>query len=298
MLGTMPPLPLGTMPPLPPLAFEGHVRKLKELLLLRADPNQADTSDGTTALLLAAQQGQRSTVQALLDANADINLANFKGTVPLKIAAQQGRSEVVEDLLARDAEVDRRASDGMSSLMMAAKKGHFEIVSSLLNAKAGVTYRSDGGMTALDFCVEGDHAPSVRALLQAGAAVDDAGNTGQDLTALCVAARDAGVQVVRELLGAKASVGYRAASDDGQTPLHYAVLSPSSAAVDIVRTLLDAHGDPSVADDSGRNPVFYCASVQPARAAATHAQATICEMLITALSAKEAALNTHLTCVA
>lgn len=252
-------------------AFHGAIQPLKARLAAGDDPNQTDTCDGSTALLFAAQQGHRKAVKTLLAASANINQSNAKGTVPLKIAAQQGHLEVINELLAADPApaLDACSNDGMSALIMAAKKGHVNIVSRLIGAKASVQLSTDGGMTALDFCVQHNHAPSVRALLQAGAIVDDAGCTGDEMTALCMAARDAGPVVVRELLAAKASANHRTSRDDGQTPLHYAVVECNTRAV---RPLLEGKADPCLTDSSGRSALHRLAALHP------HNEATSAEL--------------------
>lgn len=62
---------------------------------------------GWTALLLASRQGCLECVQALLDAGADIDLANPEGVSPLLIAAMNLHFDVGAYLLQRDANPDK-----------------------------------------------------------------------------------------------------------------------------------------------------------------------------------------------
>ena len=48
--------------------------------------------DSTTALQLAAAGGHAAAVELLLDAGADVNAADDEGTTPLMLAAEEGRS--------------------------------------------------------------------------------------------------------------------------------------------------------------------------------------------------------------
>jgi ankyrin repeat protein len=67
--------------------------------------NRVGAQGGTTALLLAARQGHFDTVEALLDAGADINQpAGGSKTTPLLIATMNGHFDLAEYLLDRGAD--------------------------------------------------------------------------------------------------------------------------------------------------------------------------------------------------
>ena len=65
-----------------------------ELIKAGADVNQA-TSDGTTPLFLAAQNGHESCVALLIQAGADVRKARKDGHTPMQIATDEKREKVV-----------------------------------------------------------------------------------------------------------------------------------------------------------------------------------------------------------
>src|SRR5438132_407864 len=66
----------------------------------------AASTNGTTALMLAAASGKTDAVKVLLDRKADINAReSAKGETALAFAAAYGRADVIRVLTARGADV-------------------------------------------------------------------------------------------------------------------------------------------------------------------------------------------------
>lgn len=89
-------------------------------LLLAADAaREARTSDGDTALMLAARSQQPDRVAALLEAGADTERADDYGLTPLLVAARDGVVETVRLLLAAGARVDAvdRSGQGLDDYL-------------------------------------------------------------------------------------------------------------------------------------------------------------------------------------
>src|SRR6185295_8527877 len=118
-----------------------------------------------------------------------------------------------------------------------------------------------------NICCERDPNPADQrsrlvALLKAGADIHATDKNG--VTALHHAVRFRSAAAVKTLIEHGANVN-QACSRSGSTPLHRAVTqtgAPGTAgrreqAVEIVRLLLEAGADPSIANKSGRKPADY-----------------------------------------
>ena len=103
------------------------------------DVNKATTDDGSTALIIASQNGHADVVSLLLGKEGvDVNQATNDGRTPLYIASWKGHSEVVSMLLAKQGvDVNQATYNGCTPLYIASHKGHSEVVSMLL-AKEGI----------------------------------------------------------------------------------------------------------------------------------------------------------------
>ena len=89
-----------------PLMFAVLVgdQKIVRFLLGKDVSLEQQDDAGNTALHYAAGLEKPEILEALLDARAQINAANFNGEVPLLIAARKGRTENVARLLDRGAD--------------------------------------------------------------------------------------------------------------------------------------------------------------------------------------------------
>jgi hypothetical protein len=105
------------------------------------------------------------TVEALLDAGADPDLANGEGWTPLMVAAYS--PDLVRLLLPRVKNTDAATKDGLTALMLAATNGHAESVRLLLERGASPNHVAADGTTALDRAA---HSEPVRAILTAAGA--------------------------------------------------------------------------------------------------------------------------------
>jgi len=86
-------------------AFDG-IGKCKEVL------NWQDPDFAQTALWWTALHGNLQLAQLLIDAGADVNLADKDGWVPLSVAAFYGHAEVIKALLAAGADATKEVEDG------------------------------------------------------------------------------------------------------------------------------------------------------------------------------------------
>ena len=91
---------------------------------------------GTRALMVAASHGNRDTVQALLDAGADVNAKDFTGWTALHAAAFKGDPEIVQLLLEHGGIPGKARWFIRSPSGLAEGQGHKDIVPPLKEAEA------------------------------------------------------------------------------------------------------------------------------------------------------------------
>jgi hypothetical protein len=128
-------------------------RAVTPLVALGANPSPPRIDD--QPLWQAALRGNRDTVEALLDAGADIHASD---DFALATAAKYGQTDTVRLLLARGANFHARDD---WALRIAASAGHLETVRELLNAGADVHASDD---EALKWARESGHADVVELL--------------------------------------------------------------------------------------------------------------------------------------
>lgn len=90
----------------------------------------ARAEDGSTALLIATNRNRAQTVRALLDLNANPNIADNNGWTPLISAADEGNSEIVNLLLSKGADVHVKL-DNKDAAFFAEQRGDFDLASML-----------------------------------------------------------------------------------------------------------------------------------------------------------------------
>lgn len=76
----------------------------------------ARTTDGRTALMLAAGRDNLFVAAALLDRGANVGLSDVAGATALHHGARAGAEAVVEQLLAAGADLEARDNDGRTAL--------------------------------------------------------------------------------------------------------------------------------------------------------------------------------------
>jgi ankyrin repeat protein len=119
-------------------AAEGNIKVVKAFLkttTLQKTKLNLDTqrsSDGATALHMAAQEGHVVIVLLLLEAGASPNIKTHYNDAPLHLAAENGHSDIVKLLLDEKADPNIKNQAGLTPLDEAVYKNHLKI-SSLLD---------------------------------------------------------------------------------------------------------------------------------------------------------------------
>ena len=225
---------------------------------------QADAS-----LADAIAQGDKRSVQALLQAGASVNEAQNDGSTPLLWAVYQVDEELVTELLRREADPNRANVFGASPLSEAARLANLPMVERLLAAGADPNIANDDGQTPLMLAAYNGSLDVVKALVAKGADVNAVERwTGQ--TALMWAAARRNADVAKFLIEKGADVQRRATYFDwssqmtseprgqyrpagGLTPLLYAA---RSGCLECVEAMLQAGADPNIPSPEGVTPLL------------------------------------------
>jgi uncharacterized protein len=264
---------------LPEAARAQDAKTVRTLLSQKADIN-AQSSDGSTAVLWLAHWNDVDTAELLLKAGADANTANDFGMTPLSQACINGSAEFVRLLLKSGANPNTAIATGETPLMTCAKTGnvdavrllveygaavnatepkekqtalmwaaaerHPNVVSALIELHADLRARSKDGFTAIHFAARVGDLDSIKLLLAAGVDVNIQTQTGQARTG------DDDEPVVTIGL----TRAPRAGGAAGYTPLLVATLR---AQVDVALYLLDHGADPNI-NAAGFTPLHWAST--------------------------------------
>ncbi|NOT28164.1 MAG: hypothetical protein HOP16_18945 [Acidobacteria bacterium] len=180
---------------------------IRSLLKERVDVNTRQP-DGATALHWAAHLDDLAAADLLIQAGADVKVANDYGITPLSLACTNASPAMVARLLKGGADPNAVRPTGETVLMTCAHAGSVDAVSSLLARGADVHAReNESGQTALMWAVSQRHPAVAQALVTAGADVHARSKGGY--TPLLFAARSGDIESAGILLAAGAKV------DDG-----------------------------------------------------------------------------------
>eukprot|EP00746_Dinoflagellata_sp_MGD_P016975 gnl/MRDRNA2_/MRDRNA2_138656_c0_seq1.p1 gnl/MRDRNA2_/MRDRNA2_138656_c0~~gnl/MRDRNA2_/MRDRNA2_138656_c0_seq1.p1 ORF type:complete len:394 (+),score=80.90 gnl/MRDRNA2_/MRDRNA2_138656_c0_seq1:64-1245(+) len=129
---------------------DGFETMISVLMQAKANPEIHD-AHGKTPLHLAIEEDNKSIIELLLLAKADVNARSVRSKMetPLMHAAHDGNSDLAQQLILARADVNHQGKQGMSALHMAARRGNAKVVEILMSGKADVAQKCDFG-TALE----------------------------------------------------------------------------------------------------------------------------------------------------
>ena len=229
-------------------AEAGNTSCVELLLESRADLEMRAAEDGSTALHCAASNGHVKVLKLLLHCGADKDCALTNGCTPLRCASSNGHLNVVRLLLRANAEKNSVRPDGATPLHVAAHAGHLEVVRLLQDSGAEKNTATREGETPLHVAAHAGHLEVVRLLLDFGAEKNTATREGE--TPLHVAAHAGHLEVVRLLLDSGAEKN--TATREGITPLYGATYAGH---LEVVRLLLDSGAEKNTATREGETPL-------------------------------------------
>lgn len=234
-------------------------------ILLDQGASLLSSSEGCTALHMAACEGMIANICLLLSRGAEIEAVDKDGKTPIYTATTNGQAKAVEVLAAKGANVNHRTLRGTTPMHSAIRQNRLDIVKILLCAEADIEI-SFGNLTPLDLAVYLDHPeiyeelmrfcnPSRWALECAASAntpraiemMYDAGARDTTGQALCVAISERHVECVKTLLRCTATNSHAGQYIDGARMIGRGwlaiVLHERTPSVKIVRLLVDAGAD-------------------------------------------------------
>jgi hypothetical protein len=124
---------------------------------------------GIDHLIVAAAQGDESSVRRLLAAGVDVNAATAEGDRPILAAARGGHLPTLQFLIERGADPRGLGRFNETALWGAAEAGHTEAVRILLGLGVDVAVRGPGGMTRGEAARSNGHNDVVSLLRTVGA---------------------------------------------------------------------------------------------------------------------------------
>ena len=255
-------------------AEAGDRATVMRLLNAKGTDVNAASTDGSTAIMYAAANGDLELVRTLIKAGANVKAHSQLGTSAITEAAIIGSAPIIDALLKAGADPNFKTIDGEMPLMAVARSGKVDAAKLLLDAGADINAKENwGGQSALMWAAAQKQVEMVKFLASKGANVNDHGKVNQwerkiiqeprpkDLnkggfTPLHYAAREGCVGCTEALLAAGADADSE--DPDRMTPLLLALMNLH---FDTAAALIQGGADLDKWDLFGRSPVYMAADV-------------------------------------
>jgi ankyrin repeat protein len=159
-------------------AHAGNTAAVRVLVAAGASVDPGDSWRGQTPLMWAAAEGHPETMQALLDAGADVNARSTivvwerqrtdeprdkwlppGGWTPLLLAARESCVKCVDVLAAAGADLNIVDPERHTALIIALTNGHFDVAGRLIDHGADLDMQDEVGQTALWAAVDAHTMP-------------------------------------------------------------------------------------------------------------------------------------------
>lgn len=152
-------------------ADNGNISQVQDLLNSGSNPNDRGEF-GTTPLMRAVYKNNINLVNVLLSSGANTDVKDIGGATAVMIAAREGHAAILQRLVERGANVNIADNEGYTPLMRASMAGNKEAVKTLVNSGAKVNAANYFGETALSQA-RAEGQMQIAALLTQNGASDD-----------------------------------------------------------------------------------------------------------------------------
>ena|GEM_PF-2401459 len=153
-----------------------------------------------------------ATVKECVEQGANPNIADsINGSRAIHFAAEAGDISLIDFLLLHGVDIESKTSEHLTPLHWAAWNGHYELVTRLIALGANIEAKSDNNRTPLDFAAAYDRTKIVAQLIRLGADIEARNHEGW--TPLMVAALYGHQNVVAQLVSLGANVEACAKND-------------------------------------------------------------------------------------
>lgn len=155
--------------------------KIVHMLIGKTNVNMKD-AQGMTPLMLAlrklnplfskdSEDNKKYTAvaQALLDANADVNISNIYGQTALMDAVQYADINLAEKIILKGADINAKNNAGETALTLAVKQNRYNVVNLLIRNGADVNVVNQNGQTALMEAAQNGQTQMAKLLIKKGA---------------------------------------------------------------------------------------------------------------------------------
>ena len=203
-----------------------------------------------SSLYIAAQNGHLTVVQYLVEQGADKDRPNVLGASPIYAATYHGHLPVVKYLLEQGADKAKTTDIGDSPLHIASARGHLSTTKYLVQQGADKNMANTDGLSPLHYAASMGHLKVVHLLVKQGADKDNSNYNGW--SPLHAAAQHGHVKVVRYLVGQGADMDK--AANDGATPLHIAARHGHAK---VISCLMDLGASTTAKDRYGNAPLMW-----------------------------------------
>jgi ankyrin repeat protein len=210
--------------------------------------------DGKRAIHIAAMFGHFTAFEAMMEADADINVADNFGRTVLHYAAQGGQPDIIRHLHQQGININQPALDGTRAIHQAALRGHFAAFKALIDAGADFNVADNSGRTVLHHAAQGGQPNIIRYLQQQGINTNQPALDGT--RAIHIAALGGHFAAFESLIEAGADINV--ANNFGRTVLHYAA---KGGQPDIIRHLIKKGLSVNKEDKIGMRPIHVAAAL-------------------------------------